>query len=100
MKIDLVFLHPHFTLPGGSGNVVLESASRLNPETYNIQILYISADQQYKQKYPRLSFIEVGGPLSSSIWFWMAFPYLQYRIHRRLNQFSRPVLIPQVLPSN
>ena len=67
MKANLIILHPHFTLPGGAGNVVLESASRLNPEKYKIQILCIRADPPYKKRYRGLSFIEIGGPLSSSV---------------------------------
>ena len=42
-KTTLVFLHPHFTLPGGAGNVVLESARRLDPELFDIHILCIRA---------------------------------------------------------
>ncbi len=99
-KTDIVFLHPHFTLPGGAGNVVLESACRLDPEKYNVLILCIRADQSYKKQYPKISFVEIQGPLSDSLFFWLSFPYVQYKIHRVLNQLPSKVIIPQVLPSN
>ncbi|MDF1592854.1 MAG: glycosyltransferase family 4 protein [Desulfobacterales bacterium] len=99
-KIDLIFLHPHFTLPGGAGNAVIEAASRLNPERYNVRIICIRADSDYKNRYPALCFIEIGGPLSSSPMFWLTFPWVQYKIHSELNRFSPGIIIPNVLPAN
>ena len=49
-KINLVFIHPHFTLPGGAGNAVLEAANRINPEKYTVGILCIRADSDYKRR--------------------------------------------------
>lgn len=99
-KINLVYLHPHFTLPGGAGNVVLESASRLNPDKYNVWILCIRADSQFKSNYPRLSFIEIGGPLSNSLLFWVTLSWVQYKVHRVLNRLSPKIIFPNVLPAN
>lgn len=99
-KINLVYLHPHFTLPGGAGNVVLESASRLNPNKYNVWILCIRADSQFKSNYPQLSFIEIGGPLSNSALFWIALPWVQYKVHGALNRLSPKIIFPNVLPAN
>ena len=99
-KINLVFLHPHFTLPGGAGNAVLEAASRINPEKFNVQILCIRADSNYKKRYPGISFIEIGGPLSSHLLFWIAFPWIQYKVHRELNRLSPGIIMPNVLPAN
>jgi glycosyltransferase involved in cell wall biosynthesis len=98
--INIIYLHPHFTHPGGAGNVVLESASRLNPEKYKVHILCIRADSHYKKRYSSLYFIEIGGPLSSSILFWLTFPFVQYKVHRELNRFGFKTIFPHVFPSN
>jgi len=100
LKTNLIYLHPHFTLPGGAGNVVLEGARRLNPEKYNVHILCIRADPEYKRKYPELSFVEIGGPISGSPLFWLGFPWVQYKIHRELNRLSPKVILPNILPAN
>jgi glycosyltransferase involved in cell wall biosynthesis len=99
-RINLIYLHPHFTLPGGSGHVVLEGAIRLDPEKYNVHIICIKAAPQYKRRYPTLSFIETGGPLSDSLFFWLSFPLVQYKVHRELNRLRPNIIVPQVLPSN
>ena len=99
-KITLIFFHPHFTSPGGAGNVVLESASRLDPDKYNVHLVCIRADRQYKKQYPFLSFIEIKGPLSSHPLFWFTFPWVQYKIHRVLKRLSPDIMLPNVLPAN
>jgi hypothetical protein len=99
-KTKIAFLHPHFTIPGGSGNVVLECASRLDGSKYETHILCIRADSQYKERYPSLSFVEIEGPLSDSPWFWLSFPFVQYKVHRALNRLRPNIIAPQVLPAN
>lgn len=99
-KTNFIYLHPHFTLPGGAGGVVLESASRLNPDKYNVWIICIRANSEFKSKYSTLSFIEIGGPLSSSPLFWLTFPWVQYKVHRALNRLLPKIIFPHVLPAN
>lgn len=99
-KTNFIYLHPHFTLPGGAGGVILESAVRLNPDKYNVWILCIRANSEFKSKYSTLSFIEIGGPLSSSPLFWFTFPWVQYKIHGALNRLSPTIIFPNVLPAN
>ena len=100
MPINVIYLHPHFTIPGGAGNVVLESANRLNPQKFRARIVCIRAEPDYKERYPNLSFIEVGGPLPSSPLFWLVFPWTQIKIHKSLKRNSPGVIFPHVLPAN
>lgn len=99
-KANIIFLHPHFTIPGGAGNVVLESACRLDREKFNVCIVCIRADQGYKKRYPNLAFIEIGGPLPSSPLFWLIFPWTQFKVQRVLKGLSPQIIFPNVLPAN
>lgn len=99
-KANIIFLHPHFTIPGGAGNVVLESACRLDRKKFNVCIVCIRADQGYKKRYPNLAFIEIGGPLPSSPLFWLILPWTQFKVQRVLKGLSPQIIFPNVLPAN
>ena len=99
-RTNIIYLYPHFTIPGGAGNVVLESACRLDPEKYNVCIVCIRADQVYKKRYPKLVFIEIGGPLPNSPLFWLTFPWTQFKVQRVLKGLSPQLIFPHVLPAN
>ncbi|MBF0100141.1 MAG: glycosyltransferase family 4 protein [Desulfobacterales bacterium] len=98
--IPVIFLHPHFTLPGGAGRMALEIAHRLNPLKYKVYMLCIYAAPEYKQYFPNIRFVELGGPLSSQFSFWLRWIWLQIKIHNYLNQFDHLILFPHVFPAN
>lgn len=99
-KIHLVFLHPHFTLPGGAGNVVLAVASRLDQRKYNVSVICIRVNAAFKEQYPQISFIEIGGPLPSETLFWISYAGTQWKIHKVLDRINPDILLPTVLPAN
>lgn len=98
--IHLVFLHPHFTLPGGAGNVVLEVARRLPPDRYRVTVLCIRVSGEYRRKFPGIAFVETGGYLSNERLFWLSWPVLQRKINGILDRLKPDVLLPSVLPAN
>ena len=65
-----------------------------------MQILCIRAAQNYKKRYPGLSFIEIGGPLPSNLLFWVIFPWTQFKVHQVLKSFFPRIIFPNVLPAN
>jgi len=98
--VHLVFLHPHFTLPGGAGNVVLEVARRLPPDRYSVTVLCIRVSEKYRRQFPGIAFVETGGPLSNERRFWLFYPFLQRKINRILDHLEPDILLPSVLPAN
>ncbi len=95
----LVLFHPHFTLAGGAGNVVIESARRLQPE-YDVVVVCIRVGGDVQRLFPDIRFEELGGPLSSEAAYWLMLPFLQRRVHRLLAALNPDVLIPHVFPAN
>lgn len=99
-KPHLVFLHPHFTLPGGAGNVVLEVARRLPKDRFRVSVLCIRASDEHRDKYPGIDFKQIGGPLSNERLFWLSWPVTQQKINRVLDFLEPDILLPSVLPAN
>lgn len=100
----IVFLHPHFTAPGGGGKFVLEVGRRLSERGWDVICVTILADEKIvgkNRKYMR--FVETGGPISSSTLFWVGFPIWLIRVIRAVRKAAEGeefILFPQVFPSN
>ena len=45
-------------------------------------------------------FVDVGGPLSSSIWFWVLYPLMFWRVYRAARQLNSPVVVSEPFPAN
>lgn len=97
----IIYLHPHFTLPGGAGKFVLETGKLLKKRGYEIIVVSIKADDKIIINYKKyIKFIDIGGSLSSSIWFWLLFPISYFKVARILNRQKDFILFPQVFPAN
>ena len=102
----IIFLHPHFTSAGGAGRAVLETGSRLAARGHHVHCVCIRADQRFVDGYAGIEFHETGGPLSSSLWFWLRFSAGCKKINAAVNRIvseanAEPcVLYPQVFPAN
>ena len=102
----IIFLHPHFTSAGGAGRAVLETGSRLAARGHHVHCVCIRADQRFVDGYAGIEFHETGGPLSSSLWFWLRFSASCKKINDAVNRIvseanAEPcVLYPQVFPAN
>lgn len=96
----VVILHPHFTLAGGAGKFVLEVGARLADRGRRVVVVCIRANPEIVGAFTgRMTFVEIGGPLSSSIFFWLLFPRVLFNVWRALPR-EPFVLFPQVFPAN
>ncbi len=97
----VVYLHPHFTIEGGAGRIVLETGRRLAEQGVDVSVVSLRAVPAIVSSCRDLvRFVELGGPLSSQLGFWLRFPLLQRRIERLLDAWPDAVVFPQVFPAN
>lgn len=98
---QVAYLHPHFTVEGGAGRIVLETGARLAQRGVRVSVLTIRASDAIVGTYrDAIHFIELGGPLSSELLFWLRLPALQWKLTRALDALPDAVVFPQVFPSN
>lgn len=101
LKPTLVYLHPHFTLSGGAGKFVLETGKRLAQKGYQVKVISITTVPTIVQNYqPEIEFINIGGPLSSQVSFWLMFPVSCWRVWQAIRPLPKVILFPQVFPAN
>lgn len=86
MQKYLIILHPHFTLPGGAGKVVLEIGTRLSERMQVITIAQ-QVDVSWTKAYPRVHFVSLNGPITSSFFFWLLLPYWYWRTARVIQHY-------------
>lgn len=84
----LVLVHPHFTLPGGAGKYALEVLQHYTSQ-YRVVAIGQAVEDWWKQQYPTITFISVHGPLTSSVWYWLLWPFWYYKTARELQRLSR-----------
>lgn len=86
--------------------MVLETGRRLAARGYDVHCICIRADANVVGNYAGITFHEIGGPLSSSVSFWLQFPI---KCRQMLNQVEaivartpsqKWILFPQVFPAN
>jgi glycosyltransferase involved in cell wall biosynthesis len=97
----IIYLHPHFTLSGGAGKFVLETAKRLAERGHRIIVVTLRAEAELVGEYtPWIEFINLGGPLSSSLWFWLRLPLTVFKVVQILDKYPKAIIFPQVFPAN
>lgn len=98
MKKTIVFLHPHFLKPAGASKVVLEFASRLQKQSnFKIKIITIATNPEVISPYPNLDIINLGGPTTGSIYFWLTFPLFFKKLKTTLNQIPDKIIFAHSL---
>ncbi|QOJ13735.1 MAG: glycosyltransferase family 4 protein [Planctomycetia bacterium] len=99
--MTIVYLHPHFSSPGGAGRFVLETASRLAGRGHDVHVVTIRADAAVVGgARDTIRFHELGGPLSSSLAFWVGFRAGCRRLARILDQWPDAIVFAQPFPAN
>ena len=96
----ILFIEPHFTYPGGSGKVVLETAERLAQRGLDVGVLTLSADKDIIERYPHIQYFFLGSSLPNTISHWLTYPDLMRRINKAISQIKVEVLFPHVFPAN
>ncbi len=101
MKKRVLIFHPHFTISGGAGTFVLEVGSRLHDLGYQVIVISIRHDHAITSSFEeKITFIDIGGPLSSSILHWISLPFFMLKVCRIARNINPEILFPQVFPAN
>ncbi len=97
----ILYLHPHFTLPGGAGRHALETGKVLASRGWDVHIASIAHHDELIADYRDLiTFHTLGGPLSSSLWYWPHLPILVRRVLRCIDTVRPTIVFSQVFPAN
>lgn len=101
MSGRILYLHPHFTLPGGAGRYALETGRVLASRGWEIHVASIAFKEELIADYEStISFHTLGGPLSNSIWYWPHLPVLLRRVLNCIDAVQPTILFSQVFPAN
>lgn len=96
----ILLLFPHMVSPGGALGYTLHLAEQLLGCGATVGILTLRAEKSACELPPGLEVISLDGPLTSSLGYWLLFPWWQKRIDRAVSLWRPDVLVPQVFPSN
>jgi glycosyltransferase involved in cell wall biosynthesis len=96
----VLLLFPHLVTAGGALNYTLKLAKELEREGASVAILTLRADRDGIDCPPEIELIIIGGPLTSSLSYWLLFFYWQSRINRAIACWQPDVLVPHVFPAN
>lgn len=101
MTKRILYLHPHFTLPGGAGRHALETGRVLASRGWDVHIASITHREDLLSGFQDcISFHTLGGPLSSSPWYWPHLPLLLRNVMRCINTVQPDIVFSQVFPAN
>lgn len=101
MAPRVLYLHPHFTLPGGAGRHALETGNVLASRGWDVHIAsIIHHDALIAESSDLITFHQLGGPLSSSLWYWPHLPILVKRVLRCIDTVQPDIVFSQVFPAN
>lgn len=101
MSRRILYLHPHFTLPGGAGRHALETGRVLASRGWDVHIASIAYRPELLAGFEQsLTFHELGGPLSSSLWYWANLPFLQRKVMQCIDSVQPDIVFSQVFPAN
>lgn len=98
--MHVVYLQPHFTYPGGSGNFVLETAERLVQRGVDVSIITQVGASDLPQRYPGIQFRFVGGSLPNTISYWANYFRIYKRVEMIIDDIRPDIIFPQVFPAN
>lgn len=96
----ILLLFPHMVTSGGALYYNLRLAGQLQEQGAVVAILTMQVDRQSFELPAGVEVISLGGPLTSSLGYWLLLPYWQVRIDRAINAWRPDLLVPQVFPSN
>ncbi len=98
--MKILYLHPHFTYPGGAGKFVLETGERMAKKGHDVIVIAQSGDETIIKDYPHINFEFIGGPLPDTISYWFNFPRTMKNVREVAKAHHIDVIFPQVFPAN
>lgn len=101
MKKKAVILQSHMTLAVGSTILLLERCKYMVGLGWDVTIVSLQSKDELiaGAREAGVSFVDVGGPVSSSPWFWLFFPYHYWRVQQRVRQINPDYLISGAFPA-
>lgn len=96
----VLFLFPHFLLPGGAANSTVRFARALNEKGYTTEIICAGISDDFAKENSDLKFTILDIPTSGTLFYWVLFPFWKMKINKKLEEYSDYIFFPQVLPSN
>lgn len=98
--MKILFLFPHFLLPGGAANAMTKFASGLQKKGHVVEIICANATPEFLANNSDLKIAQLKIPSSNSFFYWVLLPYWQIKINKVLEKYPDYIFFPQVLPSN
>jgi len=98
--MHIVYLHPHFTYPGGTSIFVLETAKRLIKNGVKVTIITQTGTPEILNGYSEIQFEFIGGPLPNSFSYWIQYFIIYKKVEKILDKINPDIIFPQVFPSN
>jgi glycosyltransferase involved in cell wall biosynthesis len=95
-----MLLFPHITQPGGALNYTVRLAGELRRSGATVAILTLHADPEMVAPLEGLEVIALKGPVTSSMKYWLFFPFWQRKLEEKITAWCPDVLVPQVFPAN
>jgi glycosyltransferase involved in cell wall biosynthesis len=99
-RVRALFLHPHFTYPGGGGRVVLELAQRLARRGHETHVVSQRQEAAIVASSDRVRFHELPGPLPSRPGHYLRLPALLRDVSAAIEGVDPDVVVANVAPSH
>jgi glycosyltransferase involved in cell wall biosynthesis len=96
----VLLLFPHLVTPGGAIQYTLKLGESLQREGAEVGLLTLRMNQGACNLPTGVKVISLGGPLTSSMAYWLLFPFWQDRMNRAIAAWQPDVIVPQVFPAN
>ena len=97
----VMVLFPHMTIPGGALNYTLRTSELLSRSGLQVSILTLCHDIKCIDIPDGVEIIShAHGPVTSSMSFWLLYPFWQRWLNRKVRQWHPDILISHVFPSN
>lgn len=101
MESKIIVLHPHFAKFSGSSIFTLEISHEFQKKGYEVSIISIRTNPKVvTSKYSKITFINIGGFLSSSIFFWLLLPLSSLKVILEISRIKNAVILTHVFPAN
>ena len=96
----VLLLFPHIVNPGGALIYTLHLAAQLREAGARVAILTLRAAASEAKVPDGVDVLSLNGPLTSSVFYWLFYPYWQSKIDRAILQWCPDIIVPQAFPSN